>query len=728
MIKRDLSTFLLYMFGFILLWEWLRPIEQLTDTDHIEVFILFLLFCFLTSFFRIRWIFQSILKILFILFTLNLFYKNSSLHDWWRNLKDDIGFLFSRNWDNLSNEFRTILFFILLWMMVYLIQYWLLNRQRIFIFFFATVLYITVLDAFTPYNAKVAIVRTVICGFAVMGMLTFYRFFTKGDMKKEHSFTRKWMIPLSIIISLSVIIGFTAPKAAPIWPDPVPFFKSTSNKGGTSRQGSVSKVGYGEDDSHLGGPFIKDKSLVFKVVEKGKNYWKVETKDIYTGKGWMASGSTNIPFKGLELIPVFGIPENVDKTMKEATLFLKIDKNYLIYPAGIQRIIPSSFNGETFDINTNTEKIYTFDKDHNPLPLDSYQITYDVPKYKEADLVKSTDADRVKMSQEFINRYTRLPVKLPLRIKELAENITAGKNNWFDKAKAIESYFDSNDFSYEQKNVAVPGTNDDYVDQFLFETKRGYCDNFSSSMAVMLRTLGIPTRWVKGFNGGEFIGTSKGDMSKQLYQITNNNAHSWVEVYLPNQGWVPFEPTKGFTNDVEISYSVSNTPPSKSPTTTPNQIKKPQKPLQDDNQTTETKKSFDVKIMWSNIKLFWINKWKWVLVGLVIMGFVTALLYRKRGRWFPYYLLLYYRYKKNDENFGYAYLVLLKQLERYGLKRKEDQTLRNYALYIDSFFSTRKMTLLTARYEQFLYKDCAENGSWIEVRELWENLIKKTIA
>ncbi|MBO1913308.1 transglutaminase domain-containing protein, partial [Microvirga sp. 3-52] len=99
--------------------------------------------------------------------------------------------------------------------------------------------------------------------------------------------------------------------------------------------------------------------------------------------------------------------------------------------------------------------------------------------------------------------YLQLPNELPARVGELAEKITNSSENVYDKTKAIERYFSRNGFVYDQKDVAVPAEDQDYVDQFLFETKNGYCDNFSTSMVVMLRTIGIPARWVKGFAPGE---------------------------------------------------------------------------------------------------------------------------------------------------------------------------------------------------------------------------------
>lgn len=162
-----------------------RPIEQLTETDHIEMFFIFIVISFASSYFHLKWIWNYSIKTLFILYAINQLHYDEGLFDstwmsaFFRDIMDNFGLIKARNWNGLSNEFRTLLFFVLLWLMVYLINYWILNRKRIFIFFFMTLVYITVLDTFTPYIAKFAIVRTVVAGFAVMGMLTFYRIVQK---------------------------------------------------------------------------------------------------------------------------------------------------------------------------------------------------------------------------------------------------------------------------------------------------------------------------------------------------------------------------------------------------------------------------------------------------------------------------------------------------------------------------------------------------------------------
>jgi transglutaminase-like putative cysteine protease len=730
--KRDLPTLLLYMFGFLLLWEWLRPIEQLTETESIEMFIIFLLISFICSYSKLRWIWQSLIKIGYILLAINWFhYEEGFFQFGWlfaliSDLLGNVGLIIGRNWTEISNEFRSVLFFVLLWIMVYLIHYWLLNRQKIFIFFLMTIIYITILDTFTAYDAQVAIVRTVVAGFAVMGMLTYYRILAKESVSAEPSLTGKWMRPLVFMITICVVAGMFGPKLEPIWPDPVPYLTVAADKGGDDGKSSVSSVGYDEDDSQLGGPFIGDDSIVFRYEANVRNYWKVETKDAYTGKGWMASESNAVPFRSQALVPITSYPPEVETTEDTARLSLYMEFDHLIYPAGIQRF-DLEYN-YFLEIDTFMEKISIFDANAKPVTPDAYTVEFKVPKYKASDLRKTTVAEPSLADSELFSKYTQLPEDIPASIKQLAEEVTAGKTNWFDKAKAIERYFSASGFRYDQSDVAIPGEEEDYVEQFLFDTKTGYCDNFSSSMAVMLRTLGIPTRWVKGYTGGEFINTSSENLSREIYEVTNNNAHSWVEVYFPNQGWVPFEPTMGFTNSVSISYLNEDGTPDSTEVIAP-PVTKPQEDLTKDNESKVGKEeSFDMKMVWENTQSFLKDYWKRLVFITIIVMAVAGIMYLNRGKWIPLYYLLRFRLKKRDESVAEAYLVLLSQLERLGLKRKENQTLRSYARYIDSFFLSREMSRITKQYEEYLYHQSLPEGSWKETHELWENLIKKTIA
>lgn len=728
MTKRDFPTFLLYVFGFMLIWEWLRPVEQLTDTDNIETFLVFIIVAFATSFLRLKWFWQFLINAFYILFSVNQFYyeggflKTEWLSTFLSDLVNNFGLIFARSWNDLTDQFRTLLFFVLLWLMVYLLHYWLLRQQRIFIFFFMTLVYITILDTFTEYDAKVAIVRSVVVGFAIMGMLTFSRI-SMREHGSQSSSLKKWMAPLVGMIAFSVLLGIAAPKAEPIWPDPVPYLKAAQGKGGSDGPGGISRIGYGSNDERLGGPFIGDNTTVFTIESNGKHYWKVETKDIYTGRGWIASGSTPIEFTKSDPVPVFSIPSTVETRDETARITSVRESSLIVYPAGVQKFtdinpgIPDSYN---IEMDSSTEKI-------NNLRSYDYSVDFKVPRYKAIDLRKPTGFDPNAMSQEFYQRYIELPENLPPRIKQLSEEITAKESNWFDKARAVESYFGNAEYTYDQKNVALPTGNEDYVDQFLFDTKTGYCDNFSTSMAVMLRTIGIPTRWVKGFTGGEFTEYTQGDESKEIYQITNNNAHSWVEVFIPGQGWVPFEPTKGFSNNLTIDFASGETP-SSSQTPPPVPVQKPQKEERDESPANSKESAFDFATIMTNIQDYFNKNWLALLFWMLLTTSAVLILYRIRGKWFPYILMLRYRFRRKDETIGAAYIILLKQLERYGLKRQENQTLRNYARYVDSFFSTREMTRLTDRYEQYVYHQSLPEGSWDDARKLWENLIKKTIA
>jgi transglutaminase-like putative cysteine protease len=742
MTKRIFPEILFYIFGLFLLLEWLRPIRQLTNTDYLIVFIFFIVIALTSLFLKVKWIIQLPINLLFIFLSINLiyydvyFFKLSWFQSFITDVMDNIGLLVSRNWDELSNEFRTFSFFILLWAMVYTIHYYLFKQQRIFFFLFMTIAYITVLDTFTVYDAQSSIVRTIVSGFLVMGILKYYRInkMVKGTGKLH--IIRNWMAPLAVMIAFSVLIGMASPKAPPIWPNPVPFLQAANQVQNVDGDGGTNKIGYDTDDSKLGGSLVGNDDPVFQYESNGRNYWKMETKDTYTGKGWTASGSTPTPFVQEDFVPIDSYPDSVEtiKGTARVTIDPNYHYNYIMYPAGINKVVeilPTDSRGNRFQIDTVIERISYLNSNNLPVIPRSITVEFEIPRYKAADLMQSTQFDPNVISPEFYQTYTQLPAQLPERIKELAEQITAGKTNWFDKAKAIEDYFDNPEFNYDQQNVAVPDIEDDYVDQFLFETKRGYCDNFSTSMTVMLRTLGIPARWVKGFTGGDFIQSSDQDPDKQIYEVTNNNAHSWVEVYFPNQGWVAFEPTKGYSNEPSIDYSTEETTTAMNqptPAASDNENRQ-----QDERENVEEAISLDNSFDPTNNnngndpKPFFKSDWQPMVVILGIIILVAGIHYRFRRKWLGYVILLLYRFRKKDDNFGSAYLILLRQLERCGLKRKGNQTLRNFAHDIDSFYSTGEMSKLTEMYERYLYHPNQMEVTWEEIHPLWGNLLKRTM-
>jgi hypothetical protein len=129
--------------------------------------------------------------------------------------------------------------------------------------------------------------------------------------------------------------------------------------------------------------------------------------------------------------------------------------------------------------------------------------------------------------------YLRLP-PLDQRVPRLAAQITNAASNDFDKAAALENYLKTR-FGY---TLELPQTTPkDPIANFLFERKQGHCEYFASSMAVMLRTLGIPSRVVTGFRSDEF-----NDLTGN-YVVRAKDAHAWVEAYFPGYGWQTFDPT-----------------------------------------------------------------------------------------------------------------------------------------------------------------------------------------
>jgi transglutaminase-like putative cysteine protease len=448
----------------------------------------------------------------------------------------------------------------------------------------------------------------------------------------------------------------------------------------------------------------------------------VETKDTYTGKGWIETDT------GMSYQLSGGNVENLwfdhKVSTERNTVRVKVDEHYgynhVMYPIGAQNIKPKQ--AVSLEMNGNTEQITPISEQSGDIRnMGSYTVTYNSPVYKQDELKKV----KVRQNSEeytFSDRYMQLPDTLPERVKNLAIKLTEGQDNMFDKVKAIEDYLGSNEFTYETENVTVPKDDEDYVDQFLFETKVGYCDNFSSSMVVLLRSAGIPARWVKGYTSGEY--KEAGNKKGSIYEVTNNNAHSWVEVYFPEQGWVTFEPTKGFTNPAEFassdkkdSGSESSNPPEKAKEEQKEERKQPEKE-EKQKEKREPAVSKKTPSAHASVSTGW-----YVAIAAVLLA--AVLLYVFRSLWLPVFTVRKLKRRSDQHVFFEAYGALLKQMKRRGLPKRDSETLREYAKRIDETYHSEDMLKLTANYERALYRNDDAAKLWNDSRELWENLIKR---
>ena len=130
--------------------------------------------------------------------------------------------------------------------------------------------------------------------------------------------------------------------------------------------------------------------------------------------------------------------------------------------------------------------------------------------------------------------YLQLPEDLPERVRELGVDITSEADNPFDKSMAIIEFLGEYEESF---NIQSPPLNVDAVDYFLFDQRAGYGDYFASAMTVLLRAAGVPARLASGYATGEW------DPETSTFSVRLSDAHSWPEVFFPEFGWVPFEPS-----------------------------------------------------------------------------------------------------------------------------------------------------------------------------------------
>lgn len=248
--------------------------------------------------------------------------------------------------------------------------------------------------------------------------------------------------------------------------------------------------------------------------------------DKYDGRRWertLSKGHANGP-RSSEVLPLVRQPDTRDR---KVTIELEpIDPTVVFLPprtvALALRTQHQAVVGEPLELSRGPEGEVRYSGDG------AHGLRYDAYLAKDGELIAEPIGDR--------SRYLEIPADTPDRVALLAHEWADPQPTPYLKAKAIEEHL-KHDFKYQLGSPS--GGKPQPVDHFLFESKRGHCEFFSTSMALMLRAIGIPSRNVTGFVGGTY------NRFGRYYAVRQGDAHSWVEAYLddPVRTWVTFDPT-----------------------------------------------------------------------------------------------------------------------------------------------------------------------------------------
>ena len=353
--------------------------------------------------------------------------------------------------------------------------------------------------------------------------------------------------------------------------------------------------------------------------ESGKqpHYLEGLTYNLFDGHSWSSSVASSHSYGRGEPLPIKLHDTDVTGSVTvEITQVPHGAKNYIFGPEQ-----PFSFSVPTQIYMDGTIGAWT---QQTPLYAgEKYNVLFNAPAMDPtvlsqiplpADNQNVWNADPYYTQQKVNN--LGVPSDLSPTVGQTTMQWTQGADNAYKAMKMLERHLnDTNVFTYSLVNKPIP-PNKDVVD-WLLETRQGYCTYYASAMAIMGRLLGIPTRIVSGFSQGHF------DQQRSVWVVDGSDAHSWVQAYLPNVGWVSFDPTPSFAPNAAPSPSTQLT---LLPTPTHMAVPQPtpaQRPAVSPTATVHTTSSSNTL---SPIVADNHNQGQGMLLGITIAGLIIALL------------------------------------------------------------------------------------------------------
>lgn len=360
----------------------------------------------------------------------------------------------------------------------------------------------------------------------------------------------------------------------------------------------ISMSGYSENGGDLGGGSLSKSDKIALFISGRENekpvYLIGSVSDVYTGSRWDKSGLGIIPGETEHLLDYTELMMSLSRVDMEILdnkrlvdrRIITLDYDYirtktLFYPlktswinikksksdpnSEATNILFEKNEGEDtnyvlfyYDMNLKGEALQEYLKELDSFSYDeTMEIEYSAIDYLERKIFNFDNQpsimNRPEIYEVLKNRadiikeqYINLPEELPDRVRDLAYDITKDYKTDYEKLKAIESFLSTYEYSLSPGKMPEGR---DFVDFFLFDSKKGYCTAYATAMAVLGRCIGVPTRYVEGFLADY---DESGYTSMQ--PIRNSDAHAWAEAYIEGFGWVPFEATASYYDSRYITW------------------------------------------------------------------------------------------------------------------------------------------------------------------------------
>jgi transglutaminase-like putative cysteine protease len=265
---------------------------------------------------------------------------------------------------------------------------------------------------------------------------------------------------------------------------------------------------------------------LFTVKSDHRSYWRLTALDQFDGQIWKSDGS----YEGAD----GRLPRSVDSSAAtevfQQTYSIEFLDTIWLPAAYEPRSVDHASTDVRYEPDTSTLIVGTNVTDANSA---RYSVQSALPVFDPQQLEQASG----NTPKSVTSKDLQLPADFSQKVVDEARRVIGDATTTYDKALALQNYFREN-FQYSLD--VPPGHSTAAIENFLFETKKGYCEQFAGTYAAMARAVGIPARVAVGFTPGDVDPVNPG-----LYHVRGLHAHAWPEVFIAGQGWVLFEPTPG---------------------------------------------------------------------------------------------------------------------------------------------------------------------------------------